>query len=143
MSYPPVPDEFLNRERANARKSSLLILLVMLGGVVGIFVGVCTCAILVRSLGQWYYGPKYPEFAFLLSLFSLVLGGVGGAILGCVTAQRSPLLFLVTFVPLAVIFVLWMYLARMSKPESRTMTIGCHQYLIAMQSEIGGPTSDV
>ena len=146
MSYPPVPEEFLKRERAHGRKSSLLILLVMLGGGVGIFVGVCTSAVLVRPLGQWFYGPKYPEFAFLLSLFGLVVGGVGGAILGCVTAERSPLLFLVTFVPLAVVFVLWMYLARMSKTEptsNSAVTIGCHQHLVAKSSEVGIRRSEI
>lgn len=137
MSYPPVPEDFLNRERAQVRRSSLLILL---GGVLGVFVGVCTCGILVRLLGQLYYGPKYPEFAFLLSLLGLVVGVFGGAILGCVTVHRSPVLFLATFVPLAAIFVLWMYLARMSKPEptsSSAVTIGCHQHLVAKRSEVG------
>lgn len=142
MSYPPVPEGFLKRERANARKSSLLILLVLLGGVVGIFVGVCTCAILVRPLGQWFYGPKYPEFAFLLSLFGLVVGGVGGGILGCVTAERSPLLFLVTFIPLAVVFVLWMYMARTAKPDDHAVTIGCHQHLVVKRSEVGHPKTN-
>jgi uncharacterized membrane protein YfcA len=101
MSYPPVPPEFLARERAQERRSSLLLLL---GGVLGIFVGGLTCALLVRLLGPLWYGPKYIELAGLLSFFSLIVGGVSGAVLGAVTINRSPLLFLLTFVPLAVLF---------------------------------------
>lgn len=101
MSYPPVPPEFLARERAQERRSSLLVLL---GVILGIFVGGLTCALLVRLLGPLWYGPKYNELAGLLSFFSLIVGGVTGAVLGAVTINRSPLLFLVTFLPLAVLF---------------------------------------
>ena len=83
------------------RDTSLL--RVFLGGAVGLFVGSVLGFYVCVFAGQLSQGERFAQVGWLFAGAGLVGGAIGGALVGAFTYDRKPRLFLVTFLPIALL----------------------------------------
>lgn len=103
------------------------------GGILGLPVGFHLAHILLTYVGPLFYGPQtWRQTGGALALIIVPMGAIGGFFAGGLLAGHRPRLYLVTFLPLAILFIGWdvtrSYLSTIDKPR---------KYLVRMDGPKG------
>lgn len=99
----------------------------LLGAVIGFPVGALVAYYLIGLLGRAVFGRDFFQFRWAILMFGVPLSGFLGTILGVQIAATRPHIFAVTFIPLAVFFLILVvaqyHMRRVIRPRVFTVKV--------------------